>query len=55
MPRPEERPTPDPETVRETMRERDDEQEDQGPDVEELSDDPAYEPDDERLKGIKGG
>jgi hypothetical protein len=51
----EERPTPDPDTVRETMRERDSEEEDQGPDVEELPDDPAYEPDDDELKDIKGG
>lgn len=51
----EERPTPDPDTVRETMRDRDEDMEETGPDVEELSEDPAYEPDDEELKGIKGG
>jgi hypothetical protein len=31
------------------------EREDDGPDVAELSEDPAYEPDEEGLKDIKGG
>ena len=51
----EERPTPDPDTVRETLREHDAHEDDDGPDVEELPEDPAYDPDEERLKDIKGG
>ena len=55
MPPSEERPAPDPDTVRETLRERDKEVEGPGPDIEELQEDPAYEPDDEKLKDLKGG
>ena len=29
--------------------------EESGPDVEDLNEDPAYNPDDENLKGLKGG
>jgi hypothetical protein len=59
-----ERSGPDPERVRETMQEEREEIEeagdaeevpgDEGPDTAELDRDPAYEPDDEELKRLKG-
>jgi len=54
-----ERPTPDPDLVRDTMQEEREEIEretpDDGPDAAELDQDPAYNPDDEELKDLKGG
>jgi hypothetical protein len=52
-----ERQGPDPERVRETLQEEREEVEEAagGPDPEELDQDPAYDPDDEELKDIKGG
>ena len=50
---------PDIDKVREALRQRDEEmpgrEEDEGPDVAEVDDDPAYEPDDPGLKDVKGG
>jgi hypothetical protein len=54
-----ERPGPDPERVRETLEEERTEVEEAAgtdePDVDELDEDPAYNPDDPDLKDIKGG
>ena len=54
-----ERQGPDPERVRETLQEEREEVEGAGgadePDAAELDQDPAYNPDDEDLKDIKGG
>ena len=53
-----ERPGPDPERVREALRETagpEGSEEEQGPDTEELDEDPAYNPDEEGLKDLKGG
>jgi hypothetical protein len=53
-----ERPGPDPDVVRETMQEEREEIEREagnGPDTSELDQDPAYNPDDEELKDLKGG
>lgn len=44
-----------PETDPNQFDEPDDLTTDDGPDVEDLEDDPAYDPDDEELKQIKGG
>lgn len=49
----EQRPAPDTDTVRDTLDERDTEIEEAA--REEFEEDPAREPDDENLKGIKGG
>ena len=51
---------PDLERVRETLRDEREEVEEasgdeQGPDAGELDQDPAYDPDDENLKDVKGG
>ena len=51
---------PDIERVRETLRDEREEVEEasgeeQGPDAAELDQDPAYDPDDENLKDLKGG
>ena len=51
---------PNPDRVRETLREEREEVEEasveeQGPDAAELDQDPAYDPEDENLKDLKGG
>ena len=51
---------PDLDRVRETLKEEREEveeasTEEQGPDAAELDQDPAYDPDDENLKDLKGG
>ena len=53
-----ERSGPDPDVVRDTMqseREEIEREAGNGPDVSELDEDPAYNPDDENLKDAKGG
>ncbi len=53
-----ERSGPDPQRVREALRDTGGtgaREEEQGPDTEDLNEDPAYNPDEEGLKDLKGG